>query len=414
MKIKKETLQTKVQYFVLFFFPFSVVFFNPSKEFLGFLSITDLFVGLSLILFLIYMSIKKVYLPSRFLMLIVLILFSFLSLIINEELQFLSKIKYQIRWIFYLFAFIIIYNLSDRRSINYFKNGLFLATSFVCIYAVLQVLFKSVMIPTIFWIHTFPSYIEITFRAVGTFDNPLNLCGFLVFPLGILQYTSEKSTKEKYLNLLIYLALVATASKIAFLVILISLLIYFKKYIKFLVYGTLALFVAIIVFFSIAKESLNENYIYKRISDKRLMDGSVDTRLYMFGSALEILGNNPIFGIGYENFQENYLKLEDRNTKLKINKTNYTAENFFVDFYLDNGLVPFVILFLIILEVIIFYFYKVNFSMQFSFSIILFLIIGLVMSARTVPLLYMLFTYIAIIHKDLKITNEEATINYYS
>lgn len=403
MKIGKNYLIDRIQYYFLFLFPFSIILFNPSKEFLGFLSITDIFVSFSMGIFLFYLGLEKVKITNRFILLIVLFLFSFLSLIVNERLEFLDTIRYQLRWVLYISVFFIIYNYVNLKSLLYFKRGLFIATFFVCVYAILQSLFKEAMIPTIFWVHNLPDYIVITFRAVGTFDNPLNLCGFLVFPLGLLQFTRIKTKKERTLNILIYLTLVFTVSKIGFIVVLVSLLIYLKKYIKFLVYGSFAIFIAIIVYINIPQSNFYNSYLYQRINSQKVIDQSVDTRLHMLESSFEIIKENPIFGIGYENFEENYLNLNKKEEDLKLSSSSFTSENFLLDFYLDNGFIPFLILVLLFLEtILIFYTTKNALVKQFAFSILLFIIVGLVMSARTVPMMYLLFTYLAIIFKIQK------------
>jgi len=413
MKIRKDYLIDRIEYWFLFLFPFSIVFFNPSKEFLGALSITDIFVVFSMMLFFVYTSIKKVQISSYFLLLITVFVFSFLSLIVNEQLDFIYNLKYQLRWVFYIIVFLIIYSYTNFRSLYYLKRGLFIATFFVCVYSILQTLFKELFIPTIFWIHTFPDYINLTFRAVGTFDNPLNLCAFLAFPLGLLQYTVNKTKKEKVLNFLIYITLISTVSKIAVIIILVSFLVYFKKHIKFIIYGLISVLVIFFIFINISNTSYNKSYIYQRFNDQKTISGSVDTRLHMLGSSLTIIKANPIFGIGYENFEKNYNKLEVDNDNLKLSKSSFTSENFLLDFYLDNGLIPFLIMLFFLGLNMFFYFNTKNVIIeQFSFSILLFTIVGLIMSARTVPLMYLLFSFLAIIFKIQ--TNEDKTINNYS
>jgi O-antigen ligase len=402
MKIKKEYLKDKIQYYFFLLFPFSIILFNPSKEFLGVLSITDIFVAISIVILFIYLGFNKFLITDRMILLVMLVFFSFISLLVNDQLQFIVKFKYQVRWVFYLGTFILVYNYINKESLKYFKKGLFFATYFVCTYSILQSMFKELFIPTIFWVHDFPDYINITFRAIGTFENPLNLCGFLAFPLGLLQFLKNKTKKEKFLNFLIYVVLILTASKIAFIIILTSLLIYFRKHIKFIVYGSLLLMVSFIVFINLNKSTLESNYIYQRLNNQSLLDGSINTRFHMIGSSLRLIKENPIFGIGYENYKKNYKKLDttNKNPSIVLSDTSYTAENFILDFYLDNGLMPFLILFILLFEILFLFFStKNNLIEQFTFPILLFVIVGLIMSARTIPLMYLLFTFLAIIYK---------------
>lgn len=409
MKVSKSYLRDRIQYYFLFLFSFTVILFNPSKEFLGVLSITDIFVILSMTILPVHVILNRDRITNRFLLLLFLFIFSFLALLINEQFYFIHKIKYHLRWVLYILMFFIIYNYINLKSLNYFKKGLFYATYIVCIYALLQFFFKKTMIPTIFWIHSMPDYIEITFRAVGTFDNPLNLCGFLAFPLGILQYTQKKTKKEKILNLLIYLTLIVTISKIGFIILFVSLLVYFKKYIKLIIYGFVAVTIMIIGYLNIPDDYLNESYIHQRVNSQKEISQSVNTRLHMIESSLILIKKNPIFGISYENFEKHYVKNIRETNELRLSSTSFTSENFLLDFYLDNGLIPFLIIFLLLLEMVMFFYTTDNYLiMQFTFSIILFIIVGLVMSARIVPLMYLLFTFLAIVYK---IKNNEQNVN---
>lgn len=397
MKVRKKYIVDYLQKYFLLFFPFAIALFNPSKEIFGALSITDIFVFISILFFLVYMTVKKTQINYRFFFLILIFCFSFLALIVNETFAFFSTIKYQIRWGLYLSVFYIVYNYTNKKTLNYFIKGLFLITYFVCIYALLQFIFKKSIIPTLFWINYMPDYIEITFRAVGTFDNPLNLCAFLAFPLGILHFNTNKLDKK--LLLLIYATLVVTVSKIGFILLFISFLVFLKKYVKLLIYSFLGFFIVSIIYLNLPQSYLNKSYIYKRLKGDKELRESVDTRIYMIKSSAEILSSNYIFGIGYENFEENYKKL-NKKKNMNLKSSSYTSENFLMDFYLDNGFIPFIIIFTFLIECVLFFFSTNNLLIkQFSFSIILFIVIGLVMSSRTVPVMYLLFTYLAIIYK---------------
>ena len=110
MKIRKGLLIDRIQYYFLYLFPFTIIFFSPSKVFFGFLSITDLFVGLSIFVFFIYSELQKIRINNKSILLIVLLVFSFTSLLVNEQFEFIHKIKYQIRWLFYISTFIVVYN----------------------------------------------------------------------------------------------------------------------------------------------------------------------------------------------------------------------------------------------------------------------------------------------------------------
>lgn len=403
MTISKEKIYSKVEYNFMFFFPVMIVLFSPSKYILGIVSLPDIFLGVHFLLFLIYSSLKKkVVINNYVVLLFFLIVFSFVGLLVNDKLYFLSKIKYQIRFIYYFLAFLITTNYLNKQSINYFISGLFFATKFVCIYGIIQTVFLEKMIHTIFWIDDFPDYILLTFRTVSTFSNPLNLCAFLSFPLGVLHFKKGKwSNSEIYLLILIYLTLLLTASKVAMILICMSILVFFKKYWKFfLIFFAITLTAIVIVFTSkTIQEKLKSNFIiYDRITNERLIEGSINQRIYVINSSVKMIKDNPIFGIGYENFGKNYLKGYKHENAVKT-EDSYTAENFFLDFYLDNGFVPFLIIILFFVQTFFIHLNKRSFSIKFTYSIFFYSICGLVMSARTVPLMYTLFIFFAIIFR---------------
>ena len=266
------------------------------------------------------------------------------------------------------------------------------------------------MLPTIFWVNNFPDYILISFRTISTFSNPLNLCAFLVFPLGVMQFQKNKTWKNKLLVLLIYLTLILTASKLAVLIIIICLLVYLRKHVKAIVYSSFFLSIALFIvsFSETFQDKLKSSFrIYERLNNSRLFDGSINQRKYILDSSIEMIKDNPIFGIGYGNFREVYLngyKHENASASL----SSFTSEFFLVDFYLDNGLFPFII----ILSMFLYVFYvgfksKNLFIKQFSFALFLFFICGFILSTRAITLLFTMFIFFAGIFKLTSIYKHE-------
>ena len=94
----------------------------------------------------------------------------------------------------------------------------------------------------------------------------------------------------------------------------------------------------------------------------------------------------------FNNLDENY-------TNIKVTNSSYTAENFFLDFYLDYGLLPLLLLMTLIFPMVNSYYFGNKNLKAISFSIVLFIVVGMIMSARAVPLMYMLFFYTAIFYK---------------
>ncbi|MDT0538723.1 O-antigen ligase family protein [Croceitalea sp. P059] len=382
----------------LFLFPLTVIFFSPTKYFLGTLSLPDIFIYVQLVVFIFYALLKNSFVLNKATVLfVVLIIFSFITLVINESIDLTSKFKYQLRWYNYFFAFLFTINYINNINFGSLKKGVYLATFLVCIYGIVQTVFIKQMLFTIFWIDNFPDYITQSFRTYSTFDNPLNLCSFLAFPLGLLQYEEVKKLKLKVLLVLIYATLILTGSKIALVLILVTFLIYFKKHIKTIIYSLIA---ALLVFFVLSKnlafqELVKTTKVYERISDPKIFEGSLNQRKYMLEASIQMMKDNPIWGIGYENFGKVYLN-GYKNEKADNDEQFFTAENFFLDFHLDNGLIPLLIILLFLAGVfLIYYMKKDSFNSQLTFPIILYLITGMIMSARSTPLLFTFFFFLA-------------------
>jgi O-antigen ligase len=413
--VNKEILMKKIEYHFLFYFPLTIVLFSPTKYVFGYVSLTELFIYLHAIIFLFYVSIRgKLVLNSYVALFVAIMLFSFVGFLINNLSDSPASFKYQVRWLNYFLVFLLTINYVKASNLKYLIKGLYLATWLVCIYGIIQTVFLQFMIKTIFWIDNFPSYILQTFRTVSTFSNPLNLCVFLAFPLGILQYRKNKSKSEKILLLLIYVTLILTASKLALLLIILSTLIYFKKYLRAIIYvfSVLGLIGLILISNKRIQEKIeNQFWIIERINNVELFRGSIDQRVYVLNSSIKMIRDNPVFGIGYDNFKPVYLG-GYKNIKASSEETSFTSENFILDFYLDNGLIP-VLIMLIFFALIISVFFLVNNPSinQLSFPLVLFICCGLILSARAAPLLYTYFLFLATLLKLQSNNNYQSVEN---
>ena len=351
----------------------------------------------------------NIFVINEIIILLILILFCVISLFLTNYDDILYKAKYLIRWVNYFLTFVIAYHFFDKSNYKFFMKGIYLMTFLVCLYGILQKLFFDVFFKTIFWIHTFPDYIYLTFRSVSFLDNPLNLCAFLAFPLGTLQFDKEMKRLNVFLVLMIYITIALTASKIAIVLIALSVLVYlskFKKFFKYLL--VITPFMLVTVFSSSLYKTINSKYgLYDRLTNKNTYQASVNTRLLMYESSFVMIKDNFMWGIGNENFKKNFDELTNRDNNYKITNSSYTAENFFLDFYLDYGLIPLIVILTLLVPVVISYYYGFSALKPLSFSILLYIVVGLIMSARAVPLLYLFFFYLAIFYKKQRLIINE-------
>ena len=178
MKVNKVNFFKGIERQFFLLLPIMVMVFFPSKELMGKFSLPDLFIFFQFFLFSIYSLYKmKIFVSNEIIILLILILFCVISLFLTNYDDILYKAKYLIRWVNYFLTFVIAYHFFDKSNYKFFMKGIYLMTFLVCLYGILQKLFFDVFFKTIFWIHTFPDYIYLTFRSVSFLDNPLNLCG---------------------------------------------------------------------------------------------------------------------------------------------------------------------------------------------------------------------------------------------
>lgn len=403
MKINKNQFLFLIERQFLVLFPLAVMLFFPSKELMGKFSFPDVFTFVQFFLFVIYIFVKaKIFIRNETIALSLIVVFCFISLIINNADQFIYKSKYILRWVNYFITFLITINYLNKSNYNYFLKGIYVSTFLICAYGILQKLFFDYFFKTIFWIHTFPDYIHLTFRSVSFMDNPLTLCAFLAFSLGTLQFINNKKLIHIVLIIMVFITLYLTASKIALALMILSFLVFLSRFKKFFKYFMFIIIPIILLFTfnqSASKLLKSDFSLYDRLTNNSTYSGSVNTRIAMYKASLKMIQENYLWGIGNENFKTTFNNLDENYTNIKVTNSSYTAENFFLDFYLDYGLLPLLLLMTLIFPMVNSYYFGNKNLKAISFSIVLFIVVGMIMSARAVPLMYMLFFYTAIFYK---------------
>jgi len=386
------------------FLPIAIIFFFPLKSILGEISIVDIFIIINL--FIIVISYKYSFKVNKIhFYLFLLIVFSLISFFVN----YLSteNVKYWVRLVEYVFVFYITYFYYNEKVHLYFIKGISIVLIILFVYGILQKLFPQLIIlgqwgPE--WKDNYVLYNKI--RVYSFLDNPLNLVGVLSLFLGYFIYI--KHNFKFLFILLIYILLLLTGSKIAIGIIGLSLFyliikVFIQKKIK-KVY--LFIFISIIVMILLNYKNVTKTTIYKRYINKEERFESFNQRELVLNSSLKMIRDNPIFGIGAGNFGDIYIKsYKDKHASSE--DSSFTSENMFVDFYLDNGLMPFLIFSYIFFDIILsFFFYKKDKVLKaLVFAISFFVIVGFVTNLRSVPTFMFFFYFIAVFYKRKKVLN---------
>ncbi len=375
----------------------SAILFSPSKTILGLVSSVEIaiLIVLSLIAYK-SKSIKWEYPDFRLLLLAVAIVFSFLSFLIKKSS--IEDISYIIRQIEYLIIAYLFYSFAGRETLSAIKKAFIISLLLLFIWSVLQITFPSII--TIF--NWGPQWKDMyvkgdIIRVFSLLDNPLSFLGVLVVILGLFQFIQIKF-KLIYLSI-IYLMIISTASKIGFIIVILSMIIQLiislksnYKVKKPVIIGVFAIALSAIVLLIV----LSGSGLYKRITNEKNLSGSIGQRELVMKSSLEMLSDNWFWGIGSGNFEKVYLngyKHDDASSA----SSSFTAENFFIDYYLYNGLIPTLILLFIFISLIYRSFKsKSKWQQGIALSIVYFLVTGLVTSLRSVPINIFLFSLIGI------------------
>lgn len=217
------------------------------------------------------------------------------------------------------------------------------------------------------------------FKMTGSFFNPGPYAGFLtaVYPIALGMYLfKEKITKQvqsqlksklkiintitayifEYIPLIglvsIILVIPALRSRAAWIAVLLSSVILIEFRYHFIKKGlkqiTHTKKIALIVLsISILSVGLFGIYHFKK--------GSSDGRLFIWKVSTEIIKNNPVFGVGFDrfkayymNYQADYFAKHGETTEALVADNTYYAFNDWLQFVTENGLIGFLMLFIVL------------------------------------------------------------------
>lgn len=217
------------------------------------------------------------------------------------------------------------------------------------------------------------------FKMTGSFFNPGPYAGFLtaVYPIALGMYLfKEKITKQvqsqlksklkiintitayifEYIPLIglvsIILVIPALRTRAAWIAVLLSSVILIEFRYHFIKKGlkqiTHTKKIALIVLsISILSVGLFGIYHFKK--------GSSDGRLFIWKVSTEIIKNNPVFGVGFDrfkayymNYQADYFAKHGETTEALVADNTYYAFNDWLQFVTENGLIGFLMLFIVL------------------------------------------------------------------
>lgn len=294
---------------------------------------------------------------------------------IDKRVTFTNSIRFSM----YIFVFYLIsYKIKSLKQVSTIIKC-FIFTSF------LSGIYSLIQIGYIFYLgYT----IDPSVRISSFLENPNNLSAYSILSIfiviSLLINSRNKKSKVLYTSLLALLLvnIIFSQSRSALLAIVFGFLIFSVLWNKrFLIFS---IFIPIILF--IIPQS--------RVRLMQIFDASQNSsRLNIWEITKLIINDNPIFGIGYENFSVNYLNYIKNNPSYSI-RDGYIAlhpHNVFLKIQVELGILGSVI-FIIFLTSIIYTLYKlIKFKSNSKLKV---LIIGISTSFTTFMLMNLIDCYL--------------------
>jgi O-antigen ligase len=266
--------------------------------------LTDVLIPLAIFTWLIFsLAIrKKIYLPPLGTLLIIFIVFVLVSLIngtrwLSETESMISSL-YLIRWVGYLSLYFISWDLAKNYPslTRYFPQLLLLTGLAVAILGFIQV----ILVPDFSEMAAREGWDPHQGRLLSTFFDPNFVGGFLVlaFILGVSYLLSVSDRRKKFLlsfaGILMFSAIVLTFSRSTLLSFIVGVsLIGLLKSRKILATATVVFLIA----------TLFIPRLQERLMGAFSLDATAKARLESWERAAQVLGDNPILGIGYNSYR---------------------------------------------------------------------------------------------------------------
>ncbi len=332
---------TQLKNYSIFLFIFTCALFSPTKELvLGGVSLPEVFFVILLLLSSLSILKNIVFGKGFVIISMVSIVMTIISYIYN--ITPVSEIKHLLRIIEYYLIFSTFYSITTIKSIGYFKNAFLWSGLIVSLYTYVQFFFPVVFIfqnwgpsKTIDFDYSNVIYQR---RMISFLDNPLNLTSYFALLLGFIHFAVNSKLVKILFLVIVYIAGMLSVSRSFILCVVISMgiILYQGRKEKLtLVFLTLVL---ITLLFCLPKFDIDFSN-FSRFFDKDNTDETTSQRFYVISSSIEMIRDYFLLGVGPGNFP--YYYNEYRQMMASVDPTLSTAENVFLQFILDYGLLPF-------------------------------------------------------------------------
>ncbi len=301
-----------------------------------------LFITASVWFLLDYKKIKKtkfkLFTPILFFVLI-----GFFSLIFNISNlnlnEFFVSFLYLARWILYSFLYFILIT-RDKKFIKKFKNILLIPISTVLIIGIIQYFYYP-SLRNLFYL----GWDEHLYRLFGGFLDPNFAGAFLVISLMYLSFLSHQAFVKKQKNLFLltltlscftFISIYLTYSRSALIMLLVSFTVFLVliKKLRLLIF----LLIPFLIFIFISPKA------FQTEGTNLFRVFSTQARIESAQIAIDIIGENPIFGVGFNSYryaQNKYANLSD--SKWETTHSGAGTDNSFLFVAATTGIIGFLI-----------------------------------------------------------------------
>lgn len=416
--------ESKIYFIFSTLFIFSIILFSFSKSLLELISIPEIFIFILFFFYLMRLMGKDIKIVKSnyywFVNLYALIMVAGIVKAFFCGYYNFENFKYVFRIYEYFAIFILTINLiKDKTKISNILNSFMIMGIFVSLNAIFQKLIGPQITSQVqpwgpVWV---AQYTKENFRVYSFFDNPIYLGIFAVLWMGITGtlffHYYKKISKKIPLFLLFLLALctmILTGSRAALigaifvLIVIVGIKFSLKKTVP------LILFVVVLAFFIPNFFGRLQRIFYHH-------ETNISQRFLAYQSAINMIRDNPLLGIGAGNYREVY-KENYKFSAASSDPVTFTAENNFLEIGAQTGILGLLLYSLFY----VFCFKNLNFvyknskdkylrclSLGIGISLIGLLASSLFATINTVPLNMILWLFFGIGESLKNVTLQECT-----
>jgi len=327
------------------------------------------------------------------------ILIMSLSLLISK--CFIVSLRAYIIFLSYFFIyFLILNNIENRKEFDSFIKLFFISSFFISIY-------------TLFHYYEFISYLKEFGPVISTIGQKNWTSNYLalVFPIMLSFFLLEKSKRKKifysiflsiiYATLMIcqsrgiWISISLTSIFAIYIIFKFKIIKIFKENQKWLII-LLLIFIVITIIYS-TDNPLNKSAITvprRALSTFDEQEPSINTRLLIWKTTLEMIKEKPIFGLGIGTFKLHYLDYQAKYLKENPNYIKYSgkareAHNEYLQIWSELGIIG---LSLFLFFILVFYSLVINYIKQKGSIEKKIIIFGIIVGI-TCFLIHCLFTF---------------------